>query len=115
MSRYEHLNIYKEAYDLSLLLFQIVSKFPRDYKYSIWDKILDSILLIISNIVLINSNQKENRINYFLIFDEAIFKLNLFLNISNDLKLFWNENNYIKSIESLLKIKKMKRSWEKSF
>ncbi len=113
MTRYEHLNIYKESYNLSKILFWIVSKFSRDYKYTLWDKILDSIINIISNIVLCNQVLKEERQKYFLAIDENIFKLNLFINLANDLKILGKENNYIWILESLVKIKKMKESWEK--
>ena len=95
------------------MLFRIVSKFSRDYKYSLWDRILNSSIIIISNIVLINSSQTQDRSKYFLVLDEAIFNLNLFINLANDLKLFWKETNYISILESLVKIKKMKESWDR--
>lgn len=113
MARYEHLNIYKESYNLALLFFKIVSKFSRDHKYTFWDKILDNVMEVIKNIILINSVENIERKKYFLDLDEAIFNLNLFINLSNDLKLFWKENNYIWILESLVKIKKMKEGWEK--
>lgn len=94
-------------------MFWIVSKFSRDYKYTLWDKILDSIINIVSNIILCNWVSKDERQKYFLVIDENIFKLNLFINLANDLKILGKENNYIWILESLVKIKKMKSAWEK--
>jgi hypothetical protein len=112
MARYEHLTIYKEVYSLSVTLFWIVSKFSRDYKFSLWNRILDTIIKILELVVAINTTEKKSRKNLFLELENYIIQLNLFLNISNDLKLFWKESIYINCIETIVKIKKLKRWWE---
>jgi hypothetical protein len=113
MARYEHLTIYKEVYSLSVVLFSVISRFSRDYKFSLWNRILDNITELLENIVLINSININDRKNLFLEVEKQIIRVNLLLNISNDLKLFWKKTVYLNCIESLVKIKKLKRGWEK--
>jgi len=114
MARYEHLTIYKEIYSLSVVLFSVISRFPRDYKFSLWNRILDNVIDLLEWIVLINSIEVNERKNLFLNVEKLIIKLNLLLNISNDLKIFWKEIVYLNCIENLVKIKKLKRGWEKN-
>lgn len=112
MARYEHLTIYKEVYSLSVVLFSIVSRFWRDFKFSLWNRLLDTITEILELVVLINSLQKDNRKDYFDKLEKHLTRLNLLLNISNDLKVFWKESVYLNCIESIVKVRKLKRGWE---
>lgn len=36
---YEHLPVYKASYDLTLQLFHVIKKFPKEFKYTLWEQI----------------------------------------------------------------------------
>ena len=60
MVMYEHLPIYKASYDLTLQLFHVIKRFPKDLKYTLWEQIKKDSLLLISSIYKANV-MKERR------------------------------------------------------
>ncbi len=44
MSTYDNLPVYKDNYDLLLIVFNMVKKFEKQYKYTIWDKIKNGVI-----------------------------------------------------------------------
>ena len=39
MTLYENLPVYKASYDLTLQLFHVIKKFPKDFKYTLGEQI----------------------------------------------------------------------------
>lgn len=85
MAQYEHLPIYKTTYDLLIELMHVTKDFPREFKYSIGEKIQINIVELLVEIYKANSARDKK------IFIEALLEkvqfLNLFLRIAFDLKL----------------------------
>jgi len=113
MANYEHLNIYKEAYILLRVLFSVVSWFDKNYRSIMWYRLLDISTNIVSLIVKINWEQLEKRKELFNILREKIDNLNLYMRISNDLKLFKKETFYTENLWRVVKIRKMMECWDK--
>ncbi len=113
MARYEHLNVYKEVYNLSVSLFFNVSKFDRNYKFTIWSKITEIIIEILELIIFLNNLELKDRKKYFLDLEQKLEKLTIFINIANDLKILWKTQNYLEYLEILVKVKKMVKCWNK--
>jgi hypothetical protein len=44
MAKYEHLSIFQKASDLMVRIYQETHNFPREYKYSLGQKIKDACL-----------------------------------------------------------------------
>ena len=111
MARYEHLNIYKEAYNLALILYKITSKFPKEDR-ALWNKLTYSIIDIIELVIRINSSITDERRELFEKLNMKLNLLSIFVRLSNDLSLFKRENVYISILETISKIIKMSKNWE---
>ena len=59
MTTYNNLPVYKTSYDLLLEVFEVVKTFSREYKYTLWDKIKNEIIELITLIYRAN-NSFEN-------------------------------------------------------
>ncbi len=115
MSRYEHLNIYKETYNLSKILFWIVSKFPKDYRITLWNKILNTCVDILELVLIINSTNINER---NALFSKLLTKLNLlsvYIKLAQDLSFFVKESIYISLIGNIWKLQKMSKNWEGAY
>jgi hypothetical protein len=113
MARYEHLNVYKEIYNLSVCLFSDVSKFDRSFKFTLWDKITNTLIETLELIIFINNLDSSNRKIHFEKLESFLERLVIFINITNDLKLFLNSKKYLNYLEILVKVKKMVKCWNK--
>jgi len=63
MSRYFHLPIFQMGYNLNLEIYRTTHNFPREYKYSLGQKIKEISSELLDLIVLTNS--EENKGPYF--------------------------------------------------
>ena len=55
MAQYQHLPIYKQTYDLLLRTMTATKDFPREYKYSLGQKIKDELMELVVLIYRANS------------------------------------------------------------
>lgn len=114
MTRYEHLNVYKETFALSKVIFWVVSKFPRDYRVTLWNKILQTNIDILEWVLIINSTFVWER---EALFQKLFLKLNLletYLKLANELHFFYKETVYISLLGNISKITKMSKNWKES-
>jgi hypothetical protein len=113
MAKYENLNVYKEVYNLWVCLFFDISKFDRNYKFTLWDKITNTVLENLELIIIINNLDINNRKDNFIKLEILLERLLILINITNDLKLFWNTKKFLNYLEILVKVKKMVKCWNK--
>lgn len=86
MWNYDNLPVYKDSYDLLLIVFEVVKRFEKQYKYTLWDKIKSEIIELITNIYRANSSF-ENRLKCIKKSREQIEILKLYFRLSKDLKI----------------------------
>lgn len=112
MTTYDNLPLYKTSYDLLLQVFEIVKKFEKQYKYTLWDKIKNEIVDLITSIYRANSNFEE-RLKNIKKARQQVEVLRLYMRLSKDLKILPISKfaDLSLSIESL---SKQLFSWEKS-
>jgi len=113
MASYENLNVYKEVYNLSVCLFSDISRFDRNYKFTILDKVTNIVLENLELIILINNLNIDDRKDNFIKLEILLERLLILINITNDLKLFWNTKKFLNNLEILVKVKKMVKCWNK--
>ncbi len=107
MTRYEHLNVYKETVALSKVIFRVVSKFPRDYRVTLWNKILQTNIDILEWVLIINSTFVWER---EALFQKLFLKLNLlenYLKLANELHFFYKETVYISLLGNISTVTKI--------
>ena len=111
MAHYDTLPIFKDSYDFLLRLMRAVSHFPREYKYTLGEKIQNESVNLIILIYKINSaNDKLPLLRHM---DERIQLIYLLLRISHDMKLLPTEK-YAGIVEMMDGIASQAKGWLKS-
>jgi hypothetical protein len=87
MSQYKHLPIYKTTYELLEKVTRKTRDFPKDFKYSLGDKIRNECIELVIFIYKANSikNKREEFLHQIL---ERVQVIELMLRLAKDLRLF---------------------------
>ena len=112
MALYDNLPVYKESYDLLIQTFEVVKNFEKQYKYTLWDKIKNEIVDLITNIYRANSSF-ETRIINIKKSREQIEILKLYFRLSRDLKIL-SINKFADLALKIENLSKQLYAWEKS-
>ena len=72
-----------------------------------------TLIEILEIIIHINNLDIRNRKIDFEKLEQLLERLIIFINIINDLKLFWNSRKFLMYLETLVKVKKMVKCWNK--
>jgi hypothetical protein len=85
MAQYQHLPIYKVTYDLLSLVTKRTKEFPRDFKYSLGDKIRNECIDLV--IFIYKANSTKDKVDYLNKILERVQVIELMLRLSKDLNL----------------------------
>lgn len=85
MARYLHLSIFQIGYDLNLEIYRTTHNFPREYKYSLGQKIKEISSELLDLIVITNS--EENKGPYFSKIKLRIERLRIQIRVAYDLEI----------------------------
>ena len=86
MAKYDTLPIYKAVYDFLLKILKFIAQFPREYKYTIGDKIQGAAVAIVIDIY--RANQTKEKIPHLKSLLENVQLVHLYLNIAYDYGIF---------------------------
>ncbi|HEX7410996.1 MAG TPA: four helix bundle protein [Bacteroidales bacterium] len=84
MAQYEHLPVFKKSYDLLLAIYQSVSMFGKEFKYTIGEKLKNEALELIVCIYKVNS--RVNKLSMITEAKEHLGVTRLYIRITKDLK-----------------------------
>ncbi len=85
MAQYQHLPIYKKTYDVLLRAMIATKYFPREYKYTLGQKLKDELIELVVMIYRANSaTDKRQHIQEIL---ERIQSIQLIMRLSHDMKI----------------------------
>jgi len=85
VAQYEHLPIYKQTYDLLLRIMTATKNFPREYKYTLGQKLKDEVIELVVLIYRANSvRDKEMHISAIL---ERVQVVQLMIRLAHDMKI----------------------------
>jgi hypothetical protein len=85
MAQYQHLPIYKAIYDLLNLITKKTKTFPRDFKYSLGDKIRNECVELVVHIYKANSSRDKSP--YLENILERMQVIQLLVRLSKDMRL----------------------------
>lgn len=87
MAQYKHLPIYKTTYELLEMVTRKTKDFPRDFKYSLGDKIRNECIELVVFIYKANTlrQQRKEHLQQIL---ERVQVIELMLRLAKDLHLF---------------------------
>jgi len=85
MAQYQHLPIYKQTYDMLLRTMIATKDFPREYKFTLGQKIKDELIELVVMIYRANSAiDKKEHIESIM---ERIQAIQLLMRLSHDMKI----------------------------
>ena len=109
MARYDHLPLFKSAYDFKLYFVRLSRGFPKDFKYGLALEIRKLCAEIIDNIILANNNsQKTEYLQNVLL---AVERLKIKVRLLKDLTVI-KTSSYKFTFESLIEISKQTTKWK---
>ncbi len=112
MAQYEHLPIYKKAYDLMLYFEEIVRGFSRYHKYSVGAELRELAREVVRLIRRANdANDAEARAPLLLENRERLEDLKITIRMCKDVKAFQNFNSFQHSINQVVDMCRQNEGW----
>lgn len=108
MAQYEHLPLFKTAYDFKLYFVKLSRGFPKDFKYGLAAEIRELCLKIIDNIIL--ANNSIDKTEYLKNMSTAIERIKIKVRLLNDLKVI-KLSSYKYISEQLVNLSKQTTAW----
>ncbi len=111
MAQYQHLPIYKQTYDILLRTMVATKDFPREYKFTLGQKIKDELIELVILIYRANSAiDKKQHIESIL---ERVQAIQLLMRLSHDMKIL-SRRHYAALSEMTDSLAKQAQGWLKS-
>lgn len=111
MAQYQHLPIYKQTYDILLRTMVATKDFPREYKFTLGQKIKDELIELVILIYRANSAiDKKQHIESIL---ERVQAIQLLMRLSHDMKIL-SRRHYAALSEMTDSLGKQAQGWLKS-
>ncbi len=111
MARYEHLPIFRDAYDLALHFEKIVLHFGRYHKYTIGAKLRDKSWDILEKIV--EANNARERLEHLLQLREKLESIKVLCRLCHDSGGFASTRSYMHVSERITVLAKQNEGWIK--
>jgi hypothetical protein len=112
MAQYEHLPIYKKAYDLTLYFEKIVRNFSRYNKYTLGSELRELSREVLR--LIRHANDAEDKAPLLLKNRERLEDLKLTVRLCKDLKAFQNFNSFQYSINEVVDLCRQNEGWLKA-
>ena len=111
MARYEHLPIYRAAFDLSVHMEKIVRNFSRYHKYTIGTELRDSSRRILRRII--EANSTRNRREMLLKLREDLEWFKVLARLRHESGGFAGSRSYLYVAEQVVGVAKQNEGWLK--
>ena len=111
MALYTTLPIYKATYELLRLCSITIKNFPRDFKFSLGDKLRNEIIELVVKIYKANSSKEKTK--YLEDILERIQAVKLLVRLSKDLHLI-NVKRFSEISELIESVSKQTQGWKNS-
>lgn len=85
MAQYQHLPIYKITYDLLLRIMEATKNFPREYKYTLGQKLRDEAIELV--ILIYRANSHTDKRAFLEMIIERVQLIQLLLRLCHDMRI----------------------------
>ena len=109
MAQYKHLPIYKTTYELLKLITEKTKGFPRDFKFSLGDKIHTECIELVIFVYKANSLREQRKENIAMLL-ERVQVIELMLRLSRDLHLI-NVETFSEIVELTDSLARQAQGW----
>ena len=111
MAQYKHLPIYKTTYELLTLITKRTKDYPRDFKYSLGDKIRNECVDLV--VLIYKANSIKNRNELIETINERLNLIELLLRLSKDMRLL-SVQGFAEIVELTDSLMRQANGWLKS-
>ena len=111
MAQYNLLPIYKSAYDFLMRIMYVVNRFPKNYKFSVGEKLQNAAIDIVLDIY--RANSAHDKTGYIKSLLDKVQILYLLLRVACDIKIL-PVNSYADIIITVDDIAKQAQGWLKN-
>ncbi len=112
MAQYEHLPIYKKAFDLTVYFDNLVRNFSRYHKYQIGAELRQQSREVLRQII--RANNATARAPYLEKLRELLEDLKISLRIAKEVKAFANFDSFQYSVNQVVDLCRQNEGWLKS-
>jgi len=109
MARYDHLPIYRTAFDLAVHIEKIVRHFSRYHKYSIGAELRDNSRRILEHII--EANNSQSRESILLKLREDLEKFKVIVRLCHESGGFSSTRSYLYVSEQIVNLAKQNEGW----
>jgi len=109
MARYDHLPIYKAAFDFNVYVEQIVRHFSRYHKYTLGTELRERARSIVT--LIMRANNLENKLDILYALREELEHLKLTLRLCKEVKAFGNFQSFHVAINHVIDISRQNEGW----
>jgi len=112
VAQYEHLPIYKAAFDLLLYFEKIVSRFSRSNKYTQGSELRNITRQVV--LLIIRANNSTDKLPSLEELRIRLEELKVVLRICKEIQAFPNFNSFQTSMNQVIQLAKQNEGWMKS-
>jgi hypothetical protein len=85
VAQYQHLPIYKQTYDILLRTMVATKDFPREYKYTLGQKLKDELIELV--VMIYRANSARDKSQHISEIMERIQAIHLIMRLSHDMRI----------------------------
>jgi hypothetical protein len=111
MAQYQHLPIYKQTYDILLRTMMATKEFPREYKYTLGQKIKDELIELV--VIIYRANSAADKARHIESIVERVQAIQLMMRLSHDMKIL-SRRHYAALSEMTDSLAKQAQGWLRS-
>ena len=111
MAQYKHLPIYKLTYELLQRVMDSTKEFPREFKFTLGQKMKDEAIELV--VLIYRANSAENKSTHLDMILERLQVLELLLRLCLDMKVF-PPKKYAATVEMTASIGKQANGWRRA-
>jgi hypothetical protein len=111
MAQFQHLPIYKLTYDILLRIMQITKNFPREYKYTLGQKLKDEIIELI--VLIYRANSVKDRTQHLTTILERVQVVQLLIRLAHDMRIL-QRKHYAELAEKTDSLARQTQGWLRS-
>ena len=111
MAQYQHLPIYKLTYDLLVRVMTATKDFPREYKYTLGQKMKDEIIELV--VLIYRANSAVDKAQHIAVIVERVQVIQLMMRLAHDMKIL-TRRNYAALAKMTDSLARQAQGWLKS-
>jgi len=111
MAQYQHLPIYKLTYDILLRIMQVTKNFPREYKYTLGQKLRDEIIELV--VLIYRANSHKDKATFLAMIVERVQLIQLLIRLSHDIRIL-QRKHYADLAEKTDSLARQAQGWKRA-